>query len=146
MPISYTDLQAAEDVNYRFVPDIIELARGVDVLVVAASGGTGSQNLVSADVLDALGPEGLLINVARGSVVDEQALVTALAQGRLGGAGLDVFANEPRVPEALWSMEQVVLQPHRASATLETRADMGDVLVANLAAHFTGQVPSAAVA
>jgi hydroxypyruvate reductase len=146
MPISYTDLQAAEDVNYRFVPDIIELARGVDVIVVAASGGTGSQNLVSADVLDALGPEGLLINVARGSVVDEQALVTALAQGRLGGAGLDVFANEPRVPEALWSMEQVVLQPHRASATLETRADMGDVLVANLAAHFTGQVPSAAVA
>jgi lactate dehydrogenase-like 2-hydroxyacid dehydrogenase len=93
-----------------------------------------------------LGPEGLLINVARGSVVDEAALITALAEGRLGGAGLDVFADEPRVPETLWSMEQVVLQPHRASATLETRADMGDVLVANLAAHFSGHVPSAAVA
>jgi hydroxypyruvate reductase len=146
MPISYTDLRAAENVSYRFVPDLIELARGVDVLVVAASGGAGSQNLVNADVLDALGPEGLLINVARGSVVDEAALITALAEGRLGGAGLDVFADEPRVPETLWSMEQVVLQPHRASATLETRADMGDVLVANLTAHFSGHVPSAAVA
>jgi hydroxypyruvate reductase len=146
MPISYTDLQAAENVSYRFVPGLIELARDVDVLVVAASGGAGSQNLVSAAVLDALGPEGLLINVARGSVVDEEALVAALAEGRLGGAGLDVFADEPRVPEALWTMEQVVLQPHRASATLETRTDMGDVLVANLAAHFAGQMPSAAVA
>ena len=97
-------------------------------------------------VLNALGSEGLLINVARGSVVDQPALISALAEGRLGGAGLDVFADEPRVPEALWRMEHVVLQPHRASATLETRADMGDVLVANLTAHFAGQVPSAAVA
>jgi hydroxypyruvate reductase len=146
MPVSYTDLRAAENVSYRFVPDLVELARGVDALVVAASGGAGSQNLVNAAVLSALGPEGVLINVARGSVVDEAALIAALAEGRLGGAGLDVFADEPRVPEALWSMEQVVLQPHRASATLETRADMGDVLVANLTAHFMGEIPSAAVA
>ncbi|MHB8268937.1 2-hydroxyacid dehydrogenase [Bradyrhizobium sp.] len=146
MPISYTDLRPIEDVSYRFVPGLIELARDVDALVIAASGGAGSQNLVNAAVLNALGPEGLLINVARGSVVEEAALVSALAEGRLGGAGLDVFADEPHVPEALWSMEQVVLQPHRASATLETRADMGDVLVANLTAHFAGRIPAAAVA
>ena len=97
-------------------------------------------------VLNALGPKGLLINIARGSVVDEAALVSALAEGRLGGAGLDVFASEPTVPSELWNIEEVVLQPHRASATLETRADMGDLLVANLAAHFAGDVPSAAVA
>jgi hydroxypyruvate reductase len=146
MPISYTDLRPAENVNYRFVSNLVELAGQVDALVVAASGGAGSKHLVDTAVLNALGPEGLLINIARGSVVDETALIAALAEGRLGGAGLDVFADEPRVPEALWGMEQVVLQPHRASATLETRADMGDVLVANLAAHFAGQIPSALVA
>ena len=79
-------------------------------------------------------------------MVDEAALVSALVEGRLGGAGLDVFTNEPNVPSDLWSMEQVVLQPHRSSATQETRADMGDVLVANLAAHFAGEVPPAAIA
>jgi hydroxypyruvate reductase len=146
MPVSYTDLRAAEGVSYRFVPDLVDLAENVDALVVAASGGAGSKHLVNTRVLNALGPEGVLINVARGSVVDEVALVTALVDGRLGGAGLDVFTNEPNVPSALWSMEQVVLQPHRASATLETRADMGDLLVANLAAHFAGQALPAAVA
>lgn len=146
MPVSYTDLRAAENVSYCFVPDLIELARDVDALVVATSGGAGSKNLANTAVLNALGPKGLLINIARGSVVDEAALVSALAEGRLGGAGLDVFASEPTVPSELWNMEQVVLQPHRASATLETRADVGDLLVANLAAHFAGDVPSAAVA
>ena len=146
MPVSYTDLRAAEGVSYRFVPDLVDLAGNVDALVVAASGGAGSKHLVNTTVLNALGPEGVLINVARGSVVDEVALVAALVDGRLGGAGLDVFTNEPNVPSALWSMEQVVLQPHRASATLETRADMGDLLVANLAAHFAGQTLPAAVA
>ena len=146
MPVSYTDLRAAEGVSYRFVPDLVDLAGNVDALVVAASGGAGSKHLVNTTVLNALGPEGVLINVARGSVVDEVALVAALVDGRLGGAGLDVFTNEPNVPSALWSMEQVVLQPHRASATLETRADMGDLLVANLAAHFAGQALPAAVA
>ena len=146
MPVSYTDLRAAEGVSYRFVPDLVDLARDVDALVVAASGGAGSKHLVNTTVLNALGPEGVLINVARGSVVDEVALVAALVDGRLGGAGLDVFTNEPNVPSELWSMEQVVLQPHRASATLETRADMGDLLVANLAAHFAGQALPAAVA
>jgi hydroxypyruvate reductase len=146
MPVSYTDLRAAEGVSYRFVADLVDLARDVDALVVAASGGAGSKHLVNTTVLNALGPEGVLINVARGSVVDEVALVAPLVDGRLGGAGLDVFANEPNVPSELWRMERVVLQPHRASATLETRADMGDLLVANLAAHFAGQALPAAVA
>ena len=90
-------------------------------------------------MLDALGPEGIFINVARGSVVDEPALVAALQDGRLGGAGLDVFAEEPKVPEALMKMERVVLQPHAASATHETRRAMGDLVVDNLRAHFAGK-------
>jgi len=136
----YTDLRPVENVSYRFVPDLIELARDVDVLVTRI----GRRRIAKPRKrrgAERLGPEGLLINVARGSVVDEEALVAALAKDGLGGAGLDVFADEPRVPQALWTMEQVVLQPHRASATLETRADMGDVLVANLTAHFAGQSP-----
>jgi hydroxypyruvate reductase len=92
-------------------------------------------------VLNALGPAGVLINVARGSVVDEPALVAALAEGRLGGAGLDVFAHEPEVPKPLWGMDNVVLQPHRGSATVETRRAMADLVIANLAAHFAGREP-----
>jgi lactate dehydrogenase-like 2-hydroxyacid dehydrogenase len=113
--------------------------------VIAASGGPATRGLVSRPVLDALGPAGVLINVARGSVVDEPALVAALvaalADGRLGGAGLDVFAHEPDVPKALWDMDNVVLQPHHASATVETRRAMADLVLANLAAHFAGQEP-----
>ena len=123
----------------------MKLAQSVDILVVAASGGAESHNVVSHDVLNALGPEGFLINVARGSVVDEPALVAALLEKRLGGAGLDVFADEPRVPEALLNMEQVVLQPHRASATWETRTDMGNIVIESLATHFAGKKPPAAV-
>ena len=89
--------------------------------------------------MDALGPEGILINVSRGSVVDEPALVAALQEGRLGGAGLDVFADEPNVPAALFAMDNVVLQPHQGSATVETRRAMGDLMLANLAAHFAGR-------
>ena len=100
-----------------------------------------THNLVDRPVLDALGPAGILINVARGSVVDETALVAALAEGRLGGAGLDVFAHEPEVPKALWAMDNVVLQPHQASATVETRRAMADLVLANLAAHFAGREP-----
>ena len=92
-------------------------------------------------MIEALGPEGTLINVARGSVVDEPALVEALVDGRLGGAGLDVFADEPRVPEALFKLDHVVLQPHVGSATVETRRAMGDLVVENLAAHFAGKPP-----
>ena len=97
-------------------------------------------------MLDALGPEGMLVNVARGSLVDEAALVAALQEGRLGGAALDVFAAEPRVPEALWSMPNVVLTPHIASATIDTRRAMAELVLANLDAHFSGQpLPTAVV-
>jgi lactate dehydrogenase-like 2-hydroxyacid dehydrogenase len=93
-----------------------------------------------------LGPKGILVNVARGGIVDEEALVAALAEGRLGGAGLDAFAHEPEVPEALWRLDDVVLQPHQASATVETRRAMADLVLANLAAHFAGrELPSAVV-
>jgi hydroxypyruvate reductase len=138
MPIAYCEQQPAE-VAYRFVPGLEQLAHDCDFLVIAVSGGAATRGMVNREVLDALGPQGVLINVARGSVVDEEALVAALAEGRLGGAGLDVFMHEPSVPEALWAMDNVVLQPHRASATVETRRAMADLVLANLAAHFAGR-------
>jgi hydroxypyruvate reductase len=141
MTIAYNDGQPIADTSYRFQPDLEALARESDFLVVAASGGPATRGLVDRKVLDALGPNGILINVARGSVVDEPALVAALTEERLGGAGLDVFAHEPEVPAALWSMDNVVLQPHRASATVETRRAMADLVLANLAAHFAGREP-----
>lgn len=146
MSIAYTDIKPFSDVTYRFEPDLVKLAAGSDILVVAAAATASSRGLIDAAVLDALGPEGTLINVARGAIVDEPALVAALVEGRLGAAGLDVFAREPNVPEALWTMDNVVLQPHRASATVETRIAMGELVVANLAAHFAGrELPTAVV-
>ncbi|MGS0646838.1 2-hydroxyacid dehydrogenase [Komagataeibacter melomenusus] len=139
MAIAYTDHQDKNLPGCAFVPDLLTLARGVDTLVVAASGGAGSRNMVNAAVLAALGPAGVLINIARGSIVDEAALVAALTAGTLGGAGLDVFAHEPDVPEALRASPRTVLQPHRASATVETRLAMGELVLANLAAHFAGR-------
>lgn len=141
MSIAYCDRHPIEGVAYRFQPDLAQLARASDFLVVAASGGQATRGIVNRPVLDALGPSGILINVARGSVVDEPALVAALVDGRLGGAGLDVFAHEPEVPPALWTLDNVVLQPHQASATLETRRAMADLVLANLAAHFAGREP-----
>jgi len=145
MQIAYTDIRVSDDLPYTFVPSLPELARQSEVLIVAASGGAQSRGIVDAAVLDALGPHGILVNVARGTVVDEPALVAALREGRLGGAGLDVFLDEPRVPEDLWTMDNVVLQPHRASATVETRTAMGNLVLANLAAHFAGKEPVTAV-
>ncbi|GBQ83836.1 2-hydroxyacid dehydrogenase [Asaia krungthepensis] len=122
-----------------FHASLIDLASWSDVLVIAASGGAQSRHLISRDVIDALGPDGLLVNVARGSVVDEEALVAALVEGRLGRAALDVFTDEPNVPDTLKTLDNVVLQPHRASATLETRTAMGQLVLDNLAAHFAGR-------
>jgi lactate dehydrogenase-like 2-hydroxyacid dehydrogenase len=139
MPISYTGRKPQPDLPYRYEPDLVQLARDSEVLCVATIGGETTRGLINAEVLDALGPKGILINIARGSVVDEDALVAALVEGRLGGAGLDVFVDEPNTPEALWSMDNVVLQPHRASATIETRMAMGELVLTNLAAHFAGQ-------
>jgi hydroxypyruvate reductase len=143
--IAYTGRRPYDDVPYRFEPSLVALARDSDILVVAVAGGPGTRGVVDREVLDALGPEGVLINIARGTVVDEPALVDALCQRRLGGAGLDVFRDEPRVPEALLDLEQVVLQPHQASATRETREAMGRLVLDNLAAHFSGRLLPTAV-
>jgi hydroxypyruvate reductase len=139
MPIAYTERHKVADCAYRFVPDLVGLARDSDFLVLAASATAETHNIVNRAIMDALGPTGILINVSRGSVVDEDALVAALAAKRLGGAGLDVFAHEPNAPEALWSMDNVVLMPHQASATIETRRAMADLVLGNLAAHFAGR-------
>ncbi len=146
MEIAYTDVVQIPGIAYRHEPSLLDLARWADMLVVAASGGAGSKGIVNTAVLDALGPRGLLVNVARGSIVDEPALVAALQDGRLGAAGLDAFVDEPHVPEALWTMDNVVLQPHRASATIETRIAMGELVLANIEAQFAGRpLPSAVV-
>jgi hydroxypyruvate reductase len=127
-----------KDLPWRYEPDLIALARSVDVLVAACPGGAATRGLISRAVLEALGP-GVFVNIARGSVVDEAALVDLLAARRLGGAALDVFADEPRVPEALFALDHVVLQPHQASATRETRAAMGQLVLDNIAAHVAGR-------
>lgn len=140
MDIAYNGRHEQPDSGYRFEADLVALARSVDVLVVAASA-DGGQVLVTAEVLDALGPQGYLINVARGKLVDEQALVEALREQRIAGAGLDVFVDEPYVPPALCALDQVSLQPHRGSATLQTRLEMGRIVLRNLQARFAGEVP-----
>jgi lactate dehydrogenase-like 2-hydroxyacid dehydrogenase len=130
--LSYHSRTPKADVPHRFARTPIELAQGCDVLVIAAAGGPQSAGIVDAAVLEALGPQGFLVNVARGSLVDERALVSALDAGRLAGAGLDVFADEPHVPEALLTRDDVVLLPHLASGTVETRAAMVDLVLANV--------------
>lgn len=139
MQISYTDTSAKTDQPYQFVPDLTELAHSSDFLIVTAAGGLASRKMVNQAVLEALGAKGTLINVSRGSIVDEEALVAALEAGTLGAAGLDVFANEPNVPEALFKFENVVLMPHHSSGTVESRSAMGELIVGNLAAHFSGK-------
>jgi len=139
MPISYFGRNQQKDVPHRYYSDLAAMAKDVDFLVVICPGGPATKNLVNATVMEALGPEGILVNVARGSVVDEPALVAALKSGKLGGAGLDVFADEPNVPNELLTMENVVLAPHVGSATTETRNAMADLVVANLRAHLRGQ-------
>lgn len=124
-----------KDVPYRYCDDLLEMAAACDTLICAAPGGEGTQHLVDADVLAALGPEGTLINVGRGSVVDEAALVSALQTGKLGWAGLDVFEDEPNVPRALCEMPNVVLMPHAGSATTETRRAMVRLTAENLLQH-----------
>lgn len=139
MRIAYTARTPKADLPHAFVPDVRALAGQSDFLVVITPGGAGTRHLINAEVLAALGPKGFLINVARGSVVDEPALIQALQAGTIAGAGLDVFANEPQVPEALRQMPQVVLSPHTASATAETRQAMADLAFANLRAGVEGQ-------
>lgn len=127
-----------QEVAYAFHAQLTDLAKASDVLVLTLPGGRDTEALVDAKVLEALGPKGTLINVARGSVVDEAALIAALQQERIAGAGLDVFADEPHVPEALRSMENVVLLPHLGSSTVQTRAAMADLVVRNIYAYADG--------
>ena len=139
MSIAYTTRTEKPDSGFVYFRSAQALAAAVDFLIVITPGGAGTRHLINADVLKALGPEGYLINVARGSVVDEDALIAALSTGGIAGAGLDVFANEPQVPEALRALPNVVLTPHIASATAQTRQAMADLAFANMVAGVNGQ-------
>jgi len=139
MTVSYTNRRPVEGVAYRFVPNLVDLARENDFVIIIASAGPDATKMISREVIEALGPEGILVNVSRGRVVDEAALVDALKTGKLGGAGLDVFEDEPNVPADLMALENVVLTPHLGSSTLETRTDMGQLALDNLAAWFAGK-------
>lgn len=139
MDIAYTARTEKAGTGLRYFPDARSLAAAVDFLIVITPGGAATRHLINAEVLQALGPTGFLVNVARGSVVDEAALIRALRDGVIAGAGLDVFANEPQVPQELRSMPQVVLTPHMASATHQTRQAMADLAFANLQAGVSGQ-------
>ena len=146
MAIAYTNRRPAEGVAWRHEPSLTALAQWADFLVLTVAGGAGTRHLVNAEVLRALGPKGLLVNVARGSVVDEAALVASLQSGELGGAALDVFDDEPRVPAELLAMENVVLAPHMASGTHDTRQAMADLCLANLRAGLAGEsLPAQAI-
>lgn len=136
MPVRYHNRRPVEGSSHGYEASLPALAEWADFLVVACSGGAATRHLVSRQVIDALGPEGFLINVSRGSVVDEAALVAALQAGRIAGAALDVFEDEPNVPPALLALDSVVLLPHIASATTETRQAMADCVLANLRSWF----------
>ena len=139
MQIAYTARSAKPQLPYRFHASAAALAAESDFLVVITPGGAGTRKLIDAAVLKALGPKGILINVARGSVVDESALIDALEKGEVGGAGLDVFEAEPNVPERLRALPHVVLTPHVGSATGQTRQAMADLAFGNLQAFFAGR-------
>ena len=128
-----------QDVPYTYYGNLVEMAGDVDVLIAITPGGAATKHMVNAEVLEALGPTGYFINVARGTVVDEIALVAAIESGGIAGAGLDVFNVEPKVPEALFNRPNVILLPHVASATHETRQAMADLCVENLLLHFAGK-------
>jgi hydroxypyruvate reductase len=139
MNVVYHSRHKKPDVTYRYYDELEAMAKASNFLVAIIPGGAATRHLIDARILAALGSTGYLINIARGSVVDEAALVTALQDGVIAGAGLDVFADEPRAPEALFTMDNVVLQPHQASATHETRTAMGQLMIDNMKAHFAGK-------
>ncbi len=128
-----------KDVPYGYYNDLEDMAKDVDFLILACAGTPETHHLVNYKILEALGPKGFLVNIARGSVVNEDDLLIALRNKTIAGAGLDVFADEPNVPEAMLKMDNIVLSPHVGSATVETRAKMGRLVIDNLVAHFNGQ-------
>jgi len=140
VPVVYHSRRPA-DVPYKHYPNLLDMARDVNLMIVITPGGGATKNLVNADVLKALGPDGILINVARGSVVDEPALVKALKDKTILSAGLDVFANEPQVPQELIEMENVVLLPHVGSASHATRRAMDELVANNIVSWFSGKGP-----
>ena len=139
MNVSYHGRREQPDQPYRFYANLVDMAAAVDWLVVIAPSNLATVGMVSREVLEALGPKGRLVNVARGNLVDEVALVDLLTTGGLGGAALDVFVDEPRVPEALFGLTNVVLQPHQGSATHVTRRAMANLVARNIAAFFANQ-------
>jgi len=141
LKVAYHSRRRVEGSPHTYYERLVDLASNSDFLVAILPGGKETWHIVNEEVMRALGPKGILVNVARGSVVDEAALVKCLREGALGGAALDVFEDEPRVPEALLAMDNVVLQPHVGSATHETRTAMGQLTVDNLIAHFAGKPP-----
>ena len=146
LQVAYHGRNAQAGVPYLYYPTLVGLAKACDILVLIAPGGAATRNMVNAEVLAALGPTGIFINVARGSVVDEPALIEALQKGIILSAGLDVFADEPRVPQALIDMEHVVLLPHVGSATHHTRQAMAQLVVDNLLSWGQGKAPLTPVA
>ena len=146
VPVVYHTRQPRRELPYRHYPNLVDMAREVDILLAIVPGGAATRNMINADVLDALGPDGILINMARGSVVDESALIKALKQKRIMSAGLDVYAKEPDVPQELIAMENVVLFPHLGSASVVTRERMDQLIVDNILAWAAGKPPLTPVA
>jgi lactate dehydrogenase-like 2-hydroxyacid dehydrogenase len=141
VPVVYHTRQPRRELGYLHCPSLVDMARAVDILMVIVPGGPGTQNMINAEVLDALGPDGILINMARGSVVDEPALIKALKEKRILSAGLDVYAKEPEVPKELMELENVVLFPHLGSASVHTREKMDQLMVDNILAWAAGKPP-----
>jgi lactate dehydrogenase-like 2-hydroxyacid dehydrogenase len=146
VPVVYHTRQPRPNLPYRHYPKLIDMARDVDILLAIVPGGAATRNMIDADVLDALGPDGILINMARGSVVDESALIKALKEKRILSAGLDVYAKEPEVPAELIAMDNVVLFPHLGSASVFTRDRMDQLVVDNILAWAAGKPPLTPVA
>ncbi|HLI98492.1 MAG TPA: 2-hydroxyacid dehydrogenase [Bradyrhizobium sp.] len=146
VPVVYHSRKPAAGVNYKHYPDLIEMAKAVDTLVAIVPGGPSTAKMINAEVMKALGPRGVIINVARGSVVDEEAMIAALKSGTILAAGLDVFAQEPKVPDELKAMQNVVLLPHIGSASVVTRNAMDQLVVDNLKAWFAGKAPLTPIA
>ena len=141
VPIAYHGRSQQADVGYRYYPSLVEMAKDVDTLVSVAPGGASTHHIINAEVLKALGPNGIVVNVGRGTVIDEQALTKALQEKTILSAGLDVFEDEPRVPAELIAIEHAVLLPHVGSASVHTREQMGQLLVDNLVSWFDGKGP-----
>jgi lactate dehydrogenase-like 2-hydroxyacid dehydrogenase len=146
VPVVYHSRNPAAGVSHQHYPNLLEMAKAVDTLIVITPGGAATANMINAEVMKTLGPRGVIINLARGSVIDEPALIAALKSGTILAAGLDVFAKEPNVPDELKALQNVVLLPHIGSASRVTRNAMDQLVVDNLKAWFSGKPPLTPIA